>query len=464
MVEGQPILRAERLLSGRSPNKEFRDAILERIDNLEDLSPYRTDTTPHDRMFVGRVDILNKLRRRTENQFITGARRIGKSTLAIHLQRKLGMLSKPSRLTGSNRQPIRKCSYVDVSEMGTKVSEELWGKIIRGFQIDMRSVEKYGRKLTLTADKNTKRSYLFGGDARALDWIISQFRGELTIILDEVDGWIYEEALTGWRMLDQLRALTDENRARVILVGYESLMAALGSVRFPFYLRGETNLLDPLDREAIDDLVTQPMAELNIRLDPESEMLETIWRETSGVPHLVQDICKHLMSFCLTGKPRKTVLTNADLRTAILNSQSHNTFRRGVFNWDFPLAEFIAGITSFVLSRAEDSGADCMTYLQQSDYFRSEEITIGGIRDLLEEAKFAYHHREFDLAINNLKLNLILAPTDSDETRWRWVNQVRREAMVNSIKGLSYKHWQDDKKKDHANGGWRETYRVLGRL
>jgi len=328
----------------------------------------------------------------------------------------------------------------------------------------MRSVIKYGRKLILTSEGNNKKSYTFGGDARALDWIISHFRGELTIILDEVDGWIQQEALTGWRMLDQLRALTDDNRARVVLVGYESLMAAIDSVRFPFYLRGETNLLDPLDRDAMDELVRLPMSELNIRLEGETEMLETIWRETSGVPHLVQDICKHLMSLCLTGKPRKTVLTNADLSTAILNSQSHNTFRRGVFNGDFPLAEFIAGITSFVLCGQGDDGAEHVPYLERSTRLYGDIITTGGIRDLLAEAEFECDHKEFELALSNLKLNLILTPTDRDETRWRWVSQARRQSMVNSISGLSYKHWEVDKKVDHAKGTWRDLYKVLGRL
>src|SRR6185295_15419089 len=103
--------------------------------------------------------------------------------------------------------------------------------------------------------------------------------------------------------------------------------------RFPLGARGDTMILNPLDREATNHLVKDPLAELNLFLEPEPEMLETVWRETSGVPHLVQDICGYMVGLGSGGRrPRKKILTNNHLSNAISVSEQIRQFRRGVFD------------------------------------------------------------------------------------------------------------------------------------
>jgi hypothetical protein len=457
LAQGQPVLRADRLLAGLEPVKALREAILEKIGSLEVLSPYRIDKYPQRSMFVGREALLHKLLRRSNNHFIVGSRRIGKSTLAIHVQRELGVVGNRSRLRGVSERPFRKCAYVDVSALGQETAKYLWGEIIRKFDLDPHNVVNPGPVTTISSNETPSESE---PDARVLDGIISQFEGELTIILDEVDGWIEQEAAAGWPTVRQLRALTSDGRVRVILVGYESLMVAIESKRFPFHQCGETCLLGPLDRAAVDDLVRQPLAELNVRLEPESEMLETIWRETSGLPHLVQDICAKLLALC-DGSQRKVVLTNRDLSTAISNATSLTMFRIGVFRSSFPLAEFIAGVTAFTLHRnTEVQMDDCAEYLKDSFFFGKDYITTGGIRDLLDGAGYKYDDEDFTLALNNLKLNLILRAIDEAETMWSWVNQLRRETMITSIRGLGYQRWENDNKEKHHSGKWRGLYKI----
>ena len=468
IIQGQPILRPEQLTSGRNHAKAFRDAVLEKLTDLETtLSPYRINRCPPTSMFFGRENQLLRLRRAQGNHIITGARRIGKSTLAIHLRDQLGKITNLTRLKGISDKEINKCSYLDVREMGQRASEEIWGEIIRNFGVDLGRLWKYRRKLRLTDNRHGGRTYI-DSEARALDHLISRFPGELTIILDEVDGWIVSEAANGWTAMDQLRALTDGGRARVILVGYESLITAIGSDRFPFGARGDTMILPPLDREATNHLVKDPMAELNLSLEPQGEMLETIWRETSGVPHLVQDICGYMVGL-KNGSPRsrRKTLTMVDLRSAISTSEQIKLFRRGVFDSDFPLAKAIAGMASFVLT-GESNGKrsrERVPQLLKSKYYGRRDITTGGLRDLLDQAGYKYDREEFNLAMTYLELRLILKPLDIPaKSLWGWVNQLRRETMEYMISQDTYERWQQDMQKAHEEGSWREKYKVLGRL
>jgi hypothetical protein len=467
IVEGQPILRLEQLTTGRNPSKAFRDAVLDKITDLETtLSPYRINRCAPTSMFFGREKQLIRLRRAQGNHIITGARRIGKSTLATHLRDELGKITKRSRLLGISDNEMFKCSYVDVSAMGDRASEGIWGQIIRNFKLDVGKLLRYRRKLKLSDNRHDERTYI-DSEARMLDRLISQFPGELTIILDEVDGWIASEAANGWTVMDQLRALTDEGRARVILVGYETLITAVGNDRFPLGARGDTMILTPLDRESTNHLVKDPLAELNLFLEQEPEMLETIWRETSGVPHLVQDICGFMVGMGSGMRGRnKRYLTNSDLNAAILNSEPIRQFRRGVFDSDFPLAKAIAGMTSYVLTGGGDGRRrrESVPHLERSSYYGKSNITTGGIRELLDDAGYEYDGEEFKLAMTYLELRLILKPLDIAKTLWGWVNGVRREMMVNMISGDTYPRWEKDMKKAHQEGSWRRRYKVLGRL
>jgi Cdc6-like AAA superfamily ATPase len=450
----QPIISIEKILSKGDIKELIRKELLADI-GYDLISPYRVDTTTPARMFFGRGKHLNRLRRLRGNLVVYGPRRIGKSTLVLQLQKELGFISKLPRTNKGSSRPLRKCAYVDVSALGASASDEIWGHIIKSFGLDAHSFYKYyGRKVRLTGIK-TEESNAFIDEVKSLEIFISSFEGQLTIILDEVDGWIEREALSGWTAMDRLRALTDRGKANVILVGYETLQAAAENHRFPLYNRGDYLHLGPLNRDAVKDLILTPLAELKIKLSPENEIIERIWQASSGFPHLVQDICKHIVEKCLGGSTKKYVVDNNLAKAAIDDSEAFATYRRGVINSDFPLAEAIAGLTclSAEISGRPDASAD-------AEYTISDDEIV----TFLEQANYVFDGKEYDLALSYLELRSIIRPVDSTRSTWTWVNKFARMDMQKKIKKLGFIRWRDGVMRQHREGSWKAMYKVLGRL
>jgi hypothetical protein len=323
-------------------------------------------------------------------------------------------------------------------------SIQIWNSILKGFRLERRDFAPRGRYIKLIRQRFLEERYAPIDEAKALSSTIGLFEGKLTIILDEVDGWIERESEKGWQALDQLRAMTDHGMARVILVGYELLNAAAGNDKFPLAGRGEKYLLGPLNRTSMNELVLSPLAELGIRLDPENEILERIWQNSSGMPHIVQDLCSHLVSLSLGGKQHKKILNIADLKAAINNSHSYRTFRRGIYNSDFPLAEAIAGITSIK--------------------FDKDNFWIKEVAEILEDEGYSYDGKEFELALSYLELRAVIHSLDSEKTLWGWVSTIMREGMKNLIQGSEYNRWLIDVLERHKEASWKKTYKILGRL
>jgi hypothetical protein len=113
----------------------------------------------------------------------------------------------------------------------------------------------------------------------------------------------------------------------------------------------------------------------------------------------------------------------------------------------------------------ENRRRERIPHLEKSKYYGQKDITTGGLRELLDEARYKYDREEFNLAMTYLELRLILKPLDSPaKSLWGWVNQIRRETMEYMISQDTYQRWQDDVKKAHEEGSWRKKYKVLGRL
>jgi hypothetical protein len=441
----EPVFSVAELL-GKSgsvrASEALRDALLQHA-SIEQLSPYRIDICTSNRMFFGRGPQIERIRRSQGNHLIVGPRRIGKSSLAVRLQKELGTVNRGSFFRGGTAKPMNRCSFLDVSSLGVGASEWIWGHILRGFSLERRDFAALGRKAGLVSRHRGDDREGNVDEARALQTLISQVEGRLTIILDEVDGWLRREASTGWTAIDRLRAMTDDGKAKVILIGYESLEAAAGSDRFPLAARGDITRLGPLERDAIDELVVVPMSELKLRLEPERWLLDRIWDATSGLPHIVQDICSQLVSACNV-RGKKTQVVRPDLLKVVLHSSAAYTkFRKGVLNSDFPLAEMIAGITSV-------KGKDVV--------FSNREIVAH-----LEEVEYTYDSDEFALALSYLELRSVFQPVDVDRVQWTWVNRNMREAMAASIAGVGYERWLLDRIRRHREGSWRKRYQVLGR-
>ena len=448
---GHPICEADDLLSSSDTKEALRKVILPHASAYRgesSLSPYKIHVHAARNMFFNREDDLSKIRHSTGHMFIIGARRIGKTSLALRFmdhQEEIDRNSGPLDLSGLK---MKRCAYIDVTKLAQPVSETLWGQILKGFGLEPRRYNIYARRVKISASRVSHAT----DEAQAVERIVAHFRGKLSIILDEVDGWIYREAADGWQTLDRLRAMTDQGEARLILVGYELLRMALSNDKFPFFDRGHTLPLSPLEREPTYHLVTQPLAEFNVTLEPQGQILDRIWQETSGMPHLVQDICSNLLNICITKNLQKMSMT--DVTAAIRMSDSIKRYKRGVSRSDFPLAEAIAGIT--ILASGGLEGGD--------DPKEEKSISNREIIEKLQECGYEYNAKEFEMALTYLELRLIIRPLDEEKTTWTWVNRAQRKGMEHHIANTGVKNWLDDLVTKHKQGDWRSRYgAVLGR-
>lgn len=206
----RPVFAVQELFEPGDIHEVWRSVLL-RHTHLDRLSPFDISRSVAGGMFFGRQSILSKLSHLQGCVSIVGSRRIGKSSLALRFRKEIVNLGN-LKLGGLR---IDRCSYVDVSAVGSN-SEMIWPAILRGFGLDPLMYRRYGRRLKY----KSKSPYDFDvyDEAQVLNEIVSSAEGQLTILLDEVDHLVRNEAKSGWAFLDRLRAITDRGRARVILL------------------------------------------------------------------------------------------------------------------------------------------------------------------------------------------------------------------------------------------------------
>lgn len=444
-ANSQPIINIDSLLRTGGQAEVLRDVLLSSASSSL-LSPYRIDAYASQSMFFGRDKIVNDLIRTSGNHVLTGPRRIGKTSVVKRIQSDLGPLR--SQYSGFKRldNNIRKCCYVDVSSLGTEnIQNRLWGAILAAFHVDFRTIEVLGRRTRVTVSRRSVPD-----EFKALETLIELHPRQLTLVLDEVDNWFIHEAAREWETVERLRSITDGGKANIILVGYESFLLESMNPRFPLKGRGETFFLGPLDNEAIDQLVLTPLAELKIRLLPERDIMERIWQEASGLPHLTQGICSHLVDIAFgkrKGKAEEVTLGHNELSAAINRTGVLEQYQEDVDQWDFPLAEAIAGILALSSRIGNHVGLS----------------NIGILTELENHYSYKFDDREFRLALKHLELRFVIKCLDQTRTTWEWINQGTRKRMETRIEKTGYERWRKSVSERHISGSWRSNYPVLNR-
>jgi hypothetical protein len=428
------------------------------------LNPYQIRQVADSRMFFGRRRDVQRLLQVRSHVFLLGPRRIGKSSLGREIQRRLGNFipGEFSWEKGLAHSQVRKCCYVDVSRLGNRASEEIWQEILAQFGFRAEDFTRFVRVPKLLAGSRSERRIPLSDPVLVLERLISKFPSQLTIILDEVDQWLTQESQTGWTALNTLRAIT-EDKARVIFVGYQVLSAATRSDEFPFWERGSTHMLGPLSRDEIDKLVSDPLGELGILLQPAEGVLNRIWHTSSGYPHIVQDICYGLVEVygrTISATSRKRTLGIDELDAAILGSDAATQLSRARIGRTFPLAEAISGIISLGDTK---SGTVSPGDAKASPARRN--VSNQAIIDALSENKiFAYNSSEFDLALTYLEVRGVIRAMNIERTHWSYVNEIARASHHRAITFSGYRNWLADIIGAHCEGKWRAKYAMLGKI
>ncbi len=243
-----------RVLRAPRPALAFAQAISEQVDRLA-VSLYRSAMAGRRQPFYGRK---SELRRVTadpaRNHLLIGPQGIGKTILLDEIHRRLCA------------QPGIECHYLSLAD---------------------------GDLTSALADA------LGMPGEPLLDILLERLAdvpdGKRVVVLcDDADVWATRDAAHGGAQLQTLALLSQEHACSFVLAGFLGLLYAARPVRGrkPF---GHIVRLESLDAEACADLVTVPMAALNVH-PAKADLVEEIARQTGGMPSLLVALCDQMLA------------------------------------------------------------------------------------------------------------------------------------------------------------------------
>lgn len=251
----------QRLASSAEPERLLRRLILSQV-NLISVSPFRTEGPVSLTRFFGREWEIRQIRENidTTSFVIIGGRRIGKTSLLYRL-----------RTSGLQRENFYTlyfdCSIVSGTAELKAAPAHDW--VPRSPDPGLRTIGD-----VLAAPPTSNRIVLF---------------------LDEADKLVPTDRASGWPFFNELRAVVNGGRARVVIAGERILRKALHDPEGPLFNFADEIRLGPLDFGAVRELVTKPMQQLEIEIAEPQEVLSLIWALTSGHPNVIQRLCQRLI-------------------------------------------------------------------------------------------------------------------------------------------------------------------------
>lgn len=289
VVLGHSDLKA--VIRDASPNTALRRAVLAQV-NILNYAPFVVTGSTPDHIFFGREAELRTVceHAHVSSYAVIGGRRVGKTSLLNRLHR--------VRLSAVGFRTL----YHDCST--TPSYDSFLSTIIR----DWRPESPISANIT------------FG--ELVLNQVHSSFiptDRPLVILLDEVDKLVPNDRENNWQLFNALRALANSGHAQVVLGGERTLRDALRDPSSPFFNFANEMLIGRLDVGSVEELVTQPMQQLEVEVVDTPAVIHRIYDFTSGHPNVVQRLCRrlverlnHMSTRCITLDDVNDIIENPD--------------------------------------------------------------------------------------------------------------------------------------------------------
>ena len=273
----------QRLVSAKDPRPLLVDWLLKQVDLLT-VSPYIINGPTSSNMFFGREIELQEITQQivTKSYAVIGGRRVGKTSLLMHLHK----ISLP----GAGVHSL----YLDCSTFS-------------GYKTFMKSM----------IDSRQLGEEMLSDSPITLQQLLQSPPHDkfLVLLLDEADKLIPVDQKNGWPLFNALRAFINGHMGQIVLGGERTLHRALQDPHGPLFNFAEDKLLGPLDRTAVERLVTWPMKQLHITLVDEKVIVDLIWESTGGHPNVVQRLCHRLIE--LLNRQNTRQIQPTDVHTVI---------------------------------------------------------------------------------------------------------------------------------------------------
>jgi hypothetical protein len=333
------------------------------------ISPYQTRAgVSKETAFFGRTQIISDIQHREPaNYLLVGGRQLGKSSLLLALKR---------RYDGDAGV---ECSYLSVGRASIE------SRLARA--LGMPSGSSLEAVLERLGEPESGRRRL--------------------LLIDEADVFVEQDAGRGYACLNGFRSLSDEGRCQFVLAGFWSLYrSASFDYHSPIKNFAETITIGALEPDACRDLVTRPMAALNLGFASEA-MVQRILDLTGGRANLIAIVCDQMLKGL--GLEQRE-LTEADLERA-LESRS---LRSALEGW--------ANLTG-------DEESDRLDRLIVYGLIERDAFGLGEVLDCLKGLGYDTEPERVKESLTRLELAFIVGRS-REQLRWQvplWRGQVLAE-------------------------------------
>lgn len=258
VILGHSEIRA--IVHDEQPKTAFRRAILLQT-NIVNYAPFILNDPVPENIFFGRESELRTVceRARKSSFAVIGSRRIGKTSILNCLHR--------GRLPDLGYRTV----YHDCSTI-----------------MDPRSFLNSGVQWNPGPPPGTSVTFseLFESVPTAQP---------VVVLLDEADRLVSTDRANGWKLFNTMRTLASSSQVQFVFSGEQTLRQALRDPNSPLFNFADEILLGCLDFQAVKELITQPMKQLEIELTDEMAVTRRIFEFTSGHPNVVQRFCYRLL-------------------------------------------------------------------------------------------------------------------------------------------------------------------------
>lgn len=301
----------QEIMESRRAMGELLDRVVGQM-SLVLLSPYEINKPVTGSRFFGRESEVRRLLYSGDTNFaVMGIRRIGKTSLLRETERRL----KERALEEGNEEAAKRIFFMDCSPI--RSSEELMREVIRHY---------YSHDLVRL--ENRQFPLYFPDFLRRM---ARRYDGQLVLLLDEFDV-LFNAALSNESLLHVLRTASNEGHCRFIIAGFRDLLEQSNQLQSPLFNFAKPLRLKEFSREDAGKMILGPLLNLRIRVERENDVVDRIFEETAGQPHLIQFYCSYIIdrldhagSRRLTPEDLLGVYDDENFRAFVLNTFMDNT-------------------------------------------------------------------------------------------------------------------------------------------
>lgn len=253
----------KRVLLSDQPFQVFRRIILSKL-SLQKISPYQI-TGPTKATFYGRSQLINLIDGARNRSFaVIGARKIGKSSLLYRLA----------------EHPPPNTFY-----------------IFMDMQIEIENYQAFLHTLELEIWRSMEENVSFQDQVSKMPGILRELSGggrRIIFIFDEIDYFFEFDYKYNFKVLKIFRSMAQNDYCQFIFAGFKTLSPYKRSLDSPLYNFCEPIHMDPLEKDAALDLITEPMKSIGIEYHDKADR-EVILEYTARHPNLLQFYGKYLI-------------------------------------------------------------------------------------------------------------------------------------------------------------------------